>query len=277
MIWILFRTKAAAPRAIILNVLMLKTLSPMQADYYSMNSVAWYLFDVAIIYAFFPFILRRLKRISRIPDALWHMFAVYAIMFLTAFLSGLPEVPGTVSNNFVMWFTYICPLYRLGDFIIGCDLGFVFLARQREEGPAASGRKRSVIFSIAEIGVILAIGLCLYIRQNNLLPMPEFFTRTLLWLPLSCALIYLFACSREGGGIVSAGLSRIRLLVFLGDISAYTFLVHSQILHFCEAGIHTGGSATANSLVVIGAAFVFTQMAGYVAKLILEAKKNPPA
>ena len=38
----------------------------------------------------------------------------------------LPEI----IDNFPKWATYILPIYRLGDFVIGCCLGYLYVNRR---------------------------------------------------------------------------------------------------------------------------------------------------
>ena len=276
MIWVIFRKKNITLESIGLNLFLLKTWSPMRSVFYSMNSVSWYICDIVFIYLFFPFILKRLKTASRIGNKYWavlRLVIAYGIMLVLGYVSSIVVVPKTVSDGFVLWFTYVFPVYRLGDFYIGCVMGFIFINRQRDDQVALGNKRCGLSSTIAVIIIITTICISLHIRQINLLKL-SWFEGTLLWLPQTCVLVYLFA---EQKGLITKILSSIPFLVFIGDISGYSFIVHSQILHFCEESIHTKGSTINNDIIVIGTAFIFTQMVGYIAKRILEAQQSKTA
>jgi len=270
LIWVLaVRGQSPTLKKVLLNLSLLKVWVPMGDVYFSMGGVSWYLCVIAVVYALFPYILARLKRLKTNRDALLHMSAVYATMIIAGFVSGKLNVPKTISNNFAKWFTYIFPLFRLGEFIIGCDLGFVFLQRGfAAESDGIPDGKIHWGLSLAELGAVTLIAVPLLLRINKVsIFAKSWFGSTLMYIPASCAMVYLFAINK---GAISAGLTRIKMLVFIGTLSPYTFLIHTQVLRLCEGSIRIKGGALANAMVVVGAAFVLTQMAGYVCRLILE-------
>ena len=125
----------------------------------------------------------------------------------------------STSFNFA-WFTYVFPLYRLGDFFIGCNAGYLFLKKEGESN-----------FAYATLREVLAITLmcvAVLIPKNKLL-----FASTSLsaiYIPGSVALVYVFA---EGRGVISRIL-KSQVFVTVGNMSAYLYLIHQVVINYVE-------------------------------------------
>ena len=116
----------------------------------------------------------------------------------------------------IHWITYVCPLYRVGDFIIGCNLGYLFIHRK----DTAFSQSR---YSVCEVlAFILAAIACYLFSSDNCFLGEESFKYTLLFLPGNALLIWLFA---EEKGIISRSLSTPRMRDF-GSLCSYCFLIH---------------------------------------------------
>lgn len=90
---------------IVMNVFLLQAWIPNRTIYYSLNGVAWYLSVCTFIYAMFPCILARLKRLDTVKQAMAILISVYFLQIGTALL-----LMGCGSNSLLKWYIYICPI-----------------------------------------------------------------------------------------------------------------------------------------------------------------------
>ena len=198
-----------------LNVLLLHSLCPPQSWYFSFNSVSWYLSSIMIIYLFFPLILRCIRRYNSVKNAWLAMVLTLILQALTVwFLSRLIKLDG-----FSNWLGYICPFIRLGDYIVGCNLAYIFLHR---------GESRLTVRK-ATILELLAIVCCI---ATELLRNRSFFPRSIknstAFIPAVALLIWCFAC---GEGKISRSLTG-RVTHCIADLSSYVFLIHPVVIQF---------------------------------------------
>lgn len=202
---------------LLLTIPLLQTWTPKH--YQALNSVDWYLSATLFLYAAFPFLLAflRRKRLGAKPALLW-MFAVFCVQLLVGAAVGrfLPE--------HTKWLTYCLPLYRLGDFFVGCLLGSLFRSR-------GEARLSKAAATAQEGAIVLAIVLSCFAYQTVLKPY-DWFTYTALFLPTSAGLIYVFA--REEGLFSKLLVNRYTLA--FAALSAYFFLIHRQLLYFVALG-----------------------------------------
>ena len=108
------------------NMFLVQSLVPNNIIYSSLNGVAWYLSASLFIYMFYPLINRYLngKTAKSIYSSMIGVFLIQIILLTILVLLNI-QIP--FSNDFPKWFTYIFPLYRLGDFFIGCSLGYLYI------------------------------------------------------------------------------------------------------------------------------------------------------
>ena len=114
--------------------------------------------------------------------------------------------------------TYNSPLFRLGDFLIGCILGQMHLVTKQEKGER--------VFISEALCLLLFLGCCLY-REAFSAEDNDWWTTTTLPLLGSVAIVWEF--SRNSNKISNA-LSSIPLLVYIGDISPEAFLIHQPVI-----------------------------------------------
>lgn len=190
--------------------------------YYSINWIAWYLSTAAFLYFMFPYIARQIGKIKKNLTAYIGMMLVYVVQIVLAVLVGkLAEIEAIIQKvpDLVHWFTYVFPIYRLGDFAIGCLLGYIFMNRKDDD-------KECVWCSTFLEGIIIAgliIALNLYRSMGGSLVVVKY---TLIFTPLSCILVYLFAQKK---GLITRILTN-KWSVYLGNISGYAFLVHRMVI-----------------------------------------------
>lgn len=108
---------------IILNLSLLQSFIPKEEFYFSLNSVSWYLSVSLFLYFAFPSLMQKVKRCKSVKQAIITIAIAYTVLF---FLSASSAVIG-LSEDLQKWLTYINPIFRLVDFLIGAYLGYIFL------------------------------------------------------------------------------------------------------------------------------------------------------
>lgn len=206
---------------VVLNVLLLQAWIPKSAAYFSLNGVAWYLSVCVFMYLLFPYILKAMKRFSCRWNAYASIVLLFGLQFAIAFILRKVNVPVSVSDNPAKWVTYICPLFRLGDFLIGCNLGYLFLKHRLQ-----LNRLTATIGEIIVL-VMLVVSQIVYSGQYGFFS-TEWFKLTVMYIPGSVLLVYLFGLKK---GWLSCILTN-KLTVFIGDISGYAFLVHQVVIRY---------------------------------------------
>lgn len=205
------------------NALLLQSWIPWQHGYFSFNAVSWYLSTSAFSYFIFPWVFRAIwskdrKRIARLAGT------TIALMILVAFILEIGKNTWEWQNAIIKWIVYICPVYRAGDFIIGLVAGYIFLTNRQTRGGGG------IQHSISEILVVILMIAQVIIYNSNVSQATNW-TLTLFWLPTSVLCIYLFAVNK---GIVSRTLSKGKTLVWIGNISGETFLIHQICIKAVE-------------------------------------------
>lgn len=204
------------------NILLIQAWSPVYAI--SLNGVAWYLSVCAFLYFMFPCILACIRAYRSRRTA----FVACGVLFALEFIAAAIALPlGRLiygadgdMTKYIEWYGYISPLFRLIDFAVGCNIGYLFLTRHNNE----LADKR--ILAGAEIlCAALFVGAVLISRSESFLARDEF-ARGFLYLPFASAIVYIFA---DGKGAVARLLTK-RVTVYLGNISACFFLIHQDVI-----------------------------------------------
>lgn len=84
----------------------------------------------AFLYAIFPWLLAVLKK----ADAR-RLRCIAAAIFCAQCLFSLVIWKAGLSGNAVFYLTYLCPLFRAGDFAISCCMGCLYRSRKEERTP----------------------------------------------------------------------------------------------------------------------------------------------
>ena len=209
-----------------LSVFLVQSWPPNTEWSFGFNGVGWYLSTCIILYFAFPAILRRVKKCGSVKAAFVRIFSVFAVMFFVAWLAAtlhrqLTGADFYASENFQHWFTYVFPPFRLGDFGIGCLLGYIFTNAGNEKigSGLATGLEAS------------AIGLFILAQAIfNSASLPNFIDCNLLFIPSSALLVYTFAL---GKGHISRLLYN-RLTRFIADYSVEIFLIHFAVIKYAS-------------------------------------------
>ncbi|MBQ1628181.1 MAG: acyltransferase [Treponema sp.] len=227
------------------NALLIKTWIPNSIYYYSLNSVSWYLCICIFLCMVFPLILKKLQK-SDCKKSIITIICVYTLQITSSYMLRNFSAFNTVSDNFTKWFTYIFPLYRLGDFMIGCCLGHIFVENLIS--------LNKIMASILELFSIAFIILSLYIYIGKLTVLSEpCFCHTVLFIPGSVFFVFSFA---QNKGLISKLITTSPQLIWLGNISAYAFLIHQLVIRYTEF-LYTKLTATTMNM-YIKIIFTFT-------------------
>lgn len=200
-----------------LNVTLLQTWVPHSRVNSSLNGVAWYLSATMFLYFMFPYVK---KWIANKKNST--LMAICFALFVIEIVVCVPWIYFLGSESPIyIWFMYCFPIFRLGDFFVGCCLGKWY--SEKELRIDLSFVKSSVLEILA---TVITVFVYLWIKQNHenvfLLAINNF---TTLYIALAVMWILLFAYNK---GIITKILTN-RVTIFVGNISAYTFLIHYVI------------------------------------------------
>ncbi len=206
------------------SVSLTESWFPTWTVFGSYNGVAWFLSALLFLYFCFPGVISRIRNRNR-NQIIAIMIIIYAVMFLFTWLTRNIVFGGTYPDN-CYWSAYTFPVLRLGDFVIGCCAGLLFKLKSDYKST-----KETVVFSLLEIISFELVGLsmCYYSSQSNILGQ-NWFRYTMLWLPTSVLLVWLFAVNK---GLISKLLNN-KLFVWVGNISSITFLTHYMVIFYIE-------------------------------------------
>ena len=241
---------------IVLHILLLQTWVPHASVSVSLNGVAWYLSAAAFLYFVFPYAASWIRR----KRNSFLVFLCVAILGMEI-LSCIPFIYFLGDNSFVyIWFMYFFPLFRLGDFVIGCCFGKVYGERAAGAETGLRGGL-SLKYSAMELAATaLTVGVLLWMKHGSHtnIVLTAFRNWTTLYIPLAVVWTYLFTVNR---GVITYFLNN-RLLVGLGNISGYIFLIHyvvilyvNNMLNFLDMELSDGWRA-AVAVLELGASII---------------------
>ncbi len=214
----------------ITNLFLLQSWVPKAEFYWSFNAVSWYLSTAMFMYFAFPYITRKINEIKLIREGMIKIVLIMAYQTLISILmllfeSKIQNIPLTISDDLTKYITYICPLYRLGDFYIGCLLGNICFKCKFN-----SHNKLGI--SILEIALLAMIPILQVLYNNNLLIVGRnAFKYTLLYTLNTMLIIFAVSCNE---GIIAKKIFSSKLMVFIGDMSGYAFLIHQLVIVFFQ-------------------------------------------
>lgn len=208
-------------KELILSALLLQSWSPTYA--YAFNGVAWYLSTSLFLYFTFPYIISAIKRYKSQSEAFLAIILLFAAELALGFAAAplSAHVSSVDAAKFESWFSYVFPPMRVFDFAIGCNLGYIFLARGSKE-------RRSTVRALDIACLALfAASAYIYLDGKSFLASPAF-RDTQLFLPFAAVFVYSFA-------LESGFLPRIctnKLTIFFGGLSGSIYLIHQDIVRF---------------------------------------------
>jgi len=133
------------------------------------------------------------------------------------------------------WISYFCPLFRLGEFLIGCCFGFLFKNNTK--------RINFFVASIAETITIFAVIVSVHFAEKGEgLLGANSFKHSVIYVISSVLLVYLFALN---SGIYTRLITN-RVTVYLGNISGYAFLIHAILITYLTKLLYVSFPITNN-------------------------------
>ena len=199
----------------IANAALIQAWVPIYSVYFSLNHASWYLSACLFLYFLFPYILSYLRKLSDSKKVFFSACIIYGIMLSTEIFCIIVFSDKDVFHP-SYWFTYIFPIFRAGDFYIGCCIGYVFRHHKIH--------LKAVSATLLEIITFVLIFIAETMIKEKLYPLGT----TTLFLPTSVLLVYLFALN-------TGWISRIltcKPLVLIGDISGHMFLIHMIVIRY---------------------------------------------
>jgi peptidoglycan/LPS O-acetylase OafA/YrhL len=198
---------------IILNSTLLQTWVPYWTISSSLNNVAWFLSVTMFLYFAFPWLKRLIEQ-----NTVKNLCIISVIILLAEILFCIPllSILGSRSQIYI-WFMYNFPIFRLGDFFIGCVLKRLYF----EGKPKSTGMIKATFLELGATALtVLVYFWCAYNHSNVVLK--AMCNWTTIYVPIAAVWVLLFA---KNQGLLTKLLSN-RLSIYIGNISAYAFLIH---------------------------------------------------
>lgn len=219
-------SRFALVRKLIFNAALLQSWVPVNEVYFSFNVPSWYLSTMMFLYFAFPVVLRLMRRYRTRAAAVLAIGAVLAVQLISAYVAVTLYDAHAVRESyetpaFAQWFTQVLPLYRLGDFIVGCNLAYLFTMRGEREA------SRAYCVALELVGVALtAVAHSLYLSPS----LPVWLGPTELFLLPAAVFVYAFAL---GNGLL-ARLGTTRPVKFIAGLSSDIYLTHFVVITFAS-------------------------------------------
>lgn len=177
------------------------------------NGPSWYLGVCVITYLAFPLILKMMKGYRNRKVA--YIVITISAIFILLISFCAKHFSATIQKDL----TYYLPLFRIPEFVIGCNMGYLYVAKDK-----TSISKRGYL-SIVGVSLTLASW---YVFDKGLLFFgQEYFRNTALFLLPSVFLIYSIANNHTLTNLLES-----KILVIIGDLSPYVFLIHVPVLWY---------------------------------------------
>lgn len=200
---------------ILLNVFLVQAWIPVEEFRYSLNNLSWYLCVCCLAYFIFPYVYIRINKIKK-PGK---MFFVSTVLVLCQILIGVGVESCTSDTRLIQGLTYNFPLYRCFDFTLGCNLGWLYTCCKKKINEMKT--RLLVLTSFATIATIVLV------PQIWNISFLTWCKNTVVLIPASCLLVLSFFMLdlNESNKCIS-------LLIKLGNISAYTYLIHELVIRY---------------------------------------------
>lgn len=206
------------------NILLIQAWIPKSSYYFSLNAVSWYLSLCFFLYFAFPVIIKLLKKLKTkraIVILMCILFVLEIMVSLIAYFFAEQERKAFFS---IHWFTYIFPLSRMIDFLLGCCLGMV----------VKYGRNTSKINSLWCFLALLVLTLVSVLAIENIAFFNLECIYSLVFLPVSLFIIYAFS----GKHVLISKLLCSKPIDMLSSLTPYAFLMHVMIIQVVGMLIH---------------------------------------
>ena len=246
------------------NVFLVQPWVPNSSFCFSLNGVAWYLGLCLFLYLIFPFILKVLKKIDTKKAIFIGMAVVFAAEVCVSLVANFFTSPN-ISDYFSMhWLTYLFPVSRALDFIIGCFLGLIAVKYGRNASSKNPVLCAAALVAIIGSAVLAICGVPVFSWQ--------WINCSLLFLPLSAILIYSFS----GEKILLEKALCCKPVLFLCELTPYAFLIHQVAINLTKKLMTKllGEGVPAECLSIAAALIITILLSVLYRKLVIWRKKK---
>lgn len=200
------------------NALLVHAWIPLNRYYFSYNIPSWFLSAMMFIYFVFPLVLRRMEKYRSRRTAFLVALGVYLLQIASSlvFEKILLATVGSDSRSYpetYQWFIQVFPVYRLGDFVIGGNLAYIFMHREEKE-------LSPVHCTVLELAAVVLVVLAEITYQRA----PK--NTTCIFMVSSAVLVYAFALSK---GYIARALTN-KVVKHLAALSSDIYLIHFPVL-----------------------------------------------
>lgn len=203
-------------KVIAAHIFLVQTWKPAPEMNTSINGVAWYLSVALFLYFVFPIWHKLVKNLKT-----WIMFVISLVIIAIEIIVCIYMIGRYGNGDYTyLWFVYCFPVFRLGDFLIGTFFGRLYLDINE------LGSAKATIIEI--MACALAVFVCWWNPQSHTNIVSIALNNwTTVYIPVAGVWIYLFAVNQ---GYITKVLSN-KLLIFVGNISGYLFLIHYAVIY----------------------------------------------
>lgn len=189
------------------NGLLLQSWFPLSLVYYSFNGVSWFLSDMVLMVAVFPFLSRLLDSRNKRWLFLLPALAVYCILCIWT--------PADMRNTVL----YVNPVVRLCDFTVGILSGMWYLRLKDNACVAESVQNHKVLLrTVSVVSFLALLSMSIFIPGQ---------TTLMAWIFWPAAVVMLMSISLNPGGLLSTS-----ILKRLGQLSFPFYMLHQLVIRY---------------------------------------------
>ncbi len=255
-----------------LNVTLLQSWIPDRSYNTSLNGVAWYISVTLFLYIIFPYIAKAIK-----DKQVLHLIIICLITLILQVVLCIPAVMNfDTKGNLYTWFMYCFPLFRVGDFLIGCCIGKLYLKYSCSFDISII---KGTIFEVGTTIFTILIFLWLKYDKSDLVIIESIQNWTTPYIPIAALWVFLFALNK---GLITKLFSN-KVFIYIGNISSVNFLVHYVVIMYINTVLNMFGNLSLGMKIIVGFAefiisilvsAIYIKLNEYITKKIKEKNKS---
>lgn len=194
------------------NITLTQDLIPMVGVVNSYNGPSWFLSAFFLVWVFTylcPYFVNKIQKLS-IRGCLFAVafLLISQLAYLYLFLIFPYYLIPFNKEAYSGWFTYYSPVVCYSEFLLGICLGrFSFLYKPQ-----------ALLMYVLQLIALISAYYCICVVPNSCFII---LFQSIIEVVIMLGILSVLSDSKAGGGILSS-----RLLVWMGDISAFIFLIH---------------------------------------------------
>ncbi len=225
------------------------------------NIVSWYLSASFFFYLLTPVLVKLTKKVKK--PILVSIFSFFLTIVIDVLLVSYMGAEGA------FWYIYECPLFRLSDYLIGIQIGYLYVSLCGKASKQDIIRNKSgfmLAIGIASSFVLLGVGQVVDSPIRWFINSGFYFTIPAVLLIVSLTMLNTHIEDAVGNTRV------FRSLIALGNLSAYAYLIHVPVINLVHGVYKRFG--TVNIYVWCLISLVLTIVLSVLAKEKMGAQKN---